>query len=71
MDPIRDIARYNCACGKWIVLPKSFTKEKPFVCTGPCHSGPNVICGNRHLWDDGTVRILSKGQLDALVKESQ
>ena len=57
MDPIRDIARYNCVCGKWIVLLKSQTERKPFVCHGPCGSSPDVICGNKHFWDGDKVRV--------------
>ncbi len=45
-DPIKDIARFNCRCGKWIVLPKSFTEDRKLTCE----------CGCEHYWKDGEVK---------------
>ena len=50
-DPITDIARFNCECGKWIVLPPGFTGENPFTCEGLHES-----CGHVYFWKDGEVK---------------
>lgn len=49
-DPIRDIARGNCYCGKWLVIPKTFTREKPLECHGPC--GKEGTCDRNWFWED-------------------
>jgi dCMP deaminase len=57
-DPIRDIARGNCFCGKWLVIPQGFTKTKPLVCGGTCGSGDS--CGRQWFWEDDDVRALCR-----------
>jgi hypothetical protein len=39
--------RGNCPCGKWLVVLRVYTREKPLVCHGPCVS-PADACGR--LW---------------------
>ena len=48
-DPVTDIARGNCPCGKWFVIPRG----KTVVCKGPCHSGKE--CGRVYYWKDGKI----------------
>jgi len=50
-DPVRDIMRGNCPCGKWLVVPRGFTEDRPLVCGGPCHSGKE--CGRLYFWRHG------------------
>jgi len=45
-DPIKDIARYNCPCGRWIMLAPSRTEDRKLKCT----------CGRLHYWKDGEVK---------------
>lgn len=70
MDPIRDIWRGNCVCGKWIILVKTYTEKKPFVCGGPCHA--NIACGRRWYWlNDKTVACAEPVQPEPPVKDGE
>lgn len=53
-DPIRDVYRGNCLCGKWLVIPSGFTRERPLICGGPC--GQGIECGRAWFWEGGIVK---------------
>jgi dCMP deaminase len=54
-DPVRDVYRGNCVCGKWLVIPKGFTESNPLICGGPC--GSQKKCGRRYYWKESRLQI--------------
>lgn len=50
-DPIVDIYRGNCVCGKWLVIPKTFTISRPLICGGS-RDGGEKWCGREWFWVD-------------------
>lgn len=56
MNPVTDIYRGTCACGKWLLIMPCHTKEEPLECHGPCHQ--NIECGRKYIWGEKDVTII-------------
>jgi len=56
MNPITDIYRGNCKCGKWLLIMPCHTEAKPLECHGMCHS--DVPCGRKYIWGEKAVQII-------------
>jgi hypothetical protein len=49
---IPQMGRYSCKCGKWIMLPPTYTKENPLICEGITIEAK---CGIKHYWENQKI----------------
>ena len=54
LDQILLAWRGNCSCGKWLVVLRTYTEDKPLRCEGPC--GSTTGCGALWYWEGDVLR---------------